>query len=171
MPILSKKIFNWSRYYTIIIFVFTVVFVQLIAGLLLIKFLPTWEDRGAFGEMFIVVHTLFDGLAFVALVITILNQQSEIKSQNFETQRVIIVQKTLVEVLAITAQLNAQYSILDSRNRSHDRSLANNLSREELNNEIESIGEIEKQISTSTEMLKMLLSDIKKIPTDLEELA
>ena len=133
---------------------------------MLTKYFHTWEERAHFGEMFVVTHSLFDGFAFIALLFTILIQQSEIKTQREETKRTVIIQKTLVQVLGITARLNAQYSLLDSKNRAYDRLIKNNVSKGKLDAEETGIKKIEQDISDSVESLKDLLDKVKTVETE-----
>lgn len=52
-------------------------------GFMLLVF-DTWEDRGQAGDLFGAVNALFSGLAFSALVITILMQRDELQLQREE---------------------------------------------------------------------------------------
>jgi len=49
--------------------------------LLLRWFLGTWGDRASFGDMYGVTNTLFSGLAFTLLVLTLLMQKEELSLQ------------------------------------------------------------------------------------------
>lgn len=163
-----QKFFKLVSLPTFVSCVLIVILVHVVIWILLVEYLPTWEERAHFGEMFVVTHSLFDGLALVALIFTILIQQSEIKSQKLEAKKTVMVQKTLVEVLAITAQLNAQYSLLDSKNRAHDRSLKNSVPREQLNTEVVGINNIECNISDSVENLKDMLATFEAVETVID---
>ncbi|MCG7949111.1 MAG: hypothetical protein N0C84_22500 [Candidatus Thiodiazotropha taylori] len=46
--------------------------------------LPTWPDRGTFGDMFGAVNTLFSGLAFAGLIYAIYLQSRELSLQRVE---------------------------------------------------------------------------------------
>ena len=49
-------------------------------------FLPDWEVRGQFGDLFGSINALFSGLAFVGLIYAILLQQNELSLQRKELQ-------------------------------------------------------------------------------------
>ena len=55
--------------------------VQATAFLVVRKFLSDWSHRGQFGDIFGVTNSLFSGLAFAALLYTILLQQRQIDLQ------------------------------------------------------------------------------------------
>lgn len=135
--------------------------------ILLDKYLPTLEERAYFGEMFGVTHSLFEGLGFAALIFTILIQQREIKDHRKETNKSVLIQKSLVEVLSITAQLNAQYSLLDSKNREHDRSLALKVPKTTSDEEDKEIKKVELKISNSVDTLIEIRSDLKKLEAEI----
>lgn len=157
----QKKVLKWVSFRTFVCLVLLVGAIHLLTYVLLMNFAHSWDERSHFGEMFGITHSVFDGLAFVALLFTILLQQSELVTQKDETKRNASIQKTLVEVLGITAQLNAQYSLLDSRNRAHDRSITDNVPAERRSKEEEGIAGIEKDISKSIDDLHNLLNALK----------
>lgn len=47
-------------------------------------FLPDWQTRGQFGDMFGSINALFSGLAFVLLIFTIWQQRQELELQREE---------------------------------------------------------------------------------------
>ena len=53
-------------------------------GILIYFGLDTWEDRGAFGDLFGAVNSLFSGLAFAGLIYTIFLQKQELTIQRKE---------------------------------------------------------------------------------------
>lgn len=55
-----------------------------LSGILTLLFLNQWSDRGTFGDLFGSVNALFSGLAFAALIYTIVLQREEIKSNREE---------------------------------------------------------------------------------------
>lgn len=57
---------------------FWVIAVWIISGILIYNLIPNWSDRGTLGDMFGVVNALFSGLAFAALIYTIILQREEI---------------------------------------------------------------------------------------------
>lgn len=46
--------------------------------------LPDWQTRGQFGDMYGVLNTTFSGLAFAALVFTLVLQRKELRLQRLE---------------------------------------------------------------------------------------
>lgn len=54
--------------------------------LLLRWFLVSWGDQASFGDMYGVTNTLFSGLAFALLVLTLLMQKEELSLQRRELQ-------------------------------------------------------------------------------------
>lgn len=163
-----QKFFKLVSFPTFIFFVLIVILVHILAYVLLGKYFHTWEEAAHFGEMFVVTHSLFDGLAFVALLFTILLQQSEIQSQKNETKRTANIQIKLVEVLAITAQMNAQSSLLASKNRAYDRSIANNIPATSLDKKSTELEVIEKGILNSVNTLNNLHSEYLDIENKTE---
>lgn len=70
----------------IIWFILLVIGIQLVFGFSIYYFLPTWSDRGTFGDMFGAVNTLFSGLAFAGIIYAIILQQRELKLQKEELE-------------------------------------------------------------------------------------
>lgn len=61
-----------------------VILLWLLSGILIIVFMDNWSDRGTFGDLFGAVNALFSGLAFAALIYTIVLQRDEIKQNKEE---------------------------------------------------------------------------------------
>jgi hypothetical protein len=61
-----------------------VLVLQAAIGLVVYSILPTWTDRGTFGDMFGVANAMFSGLALAGIVITILLQQGQLQLQRSE---------------------------------------------------------------------------------------
>lgn len=55
-----------------------------LSAFLTVTFLNQWSDRGTFGDLFGAVNALFSGLAFAALIYTIILQRDEIKANREE---------------------------------------------------------------------------------------
>lgn len=55
-----------------------------ISANLIFVFLDNWSERGSFGDLFGAVNSLFSGLAFAALIYTIVLQREEIKENRKE---------------------------------------------------------------------------------------
>jgi len=56
------------------------------SAILIFYLIPNWSDRGTFGDMFGAVNALFSGLAFVALIYTIILQREEISLNRKEIE-------------------------------------------------------------------------------------
>lgn len=61
-----------------------IVGVQILGGLAVYAFLPDWETRGQFGDMFGVVNSIFSGLAFAGVIYAILLQREDLALQREE---------------------------------------------------------------------------------------
>jgi hypothetical protein len=111
-----------------------VVMLWAVSALCIMLFLKQWEDRGTFGDLFGAVNALFSGLAFAALIYTIVLQRDEIKSNREEivlnrkelakasklqqkAQEVLIQQ---VDQTRLTAQMNAMRTLVDYYNNQID---------------------------------------------------
>lgn len=53
---------------------------------LAVSFIPSWGERGQFGDLFGSVNALFSGLAFAGLLVTVRLQQSQLELQRHELQ-------------------------------------------------------------------------------------
>lgn len=110
--------------------ILTVVVLWLMSGWLIIVFLDDWGDRGTFGDLFGAVNALFSGLAFAALLYTIVLQRNEIRQNREEivlnrkelsksaklqqkAQQVLIQQ---VEQTHLSAKMNAMRTLVDYYN-------------------------------------------------------
>ena len=65
---------------------FWVIAIWIISGVLIYYLIPDWGDRGTLGDMFGVVNALFSGLAFAALIYTIILQREEISLNRKEIE-------------------------------------------------------------------------------------
>lgn len=63
------------RFTWIVLIIIFVVFVWGTSGLIIYHATDDWGDRGTMGDMFGAVNSLFSGLAFAALLITIFQQR------------------------------------------------------------------------------------------------
>lgn len=83
----SKKIEeDKSPYRSVIWMSVGVIIVWVLSALWIYNALPNWSDRGTVGDMFGAVNALFSGLAFAALIYTILLQREEIKTNRKEIE-------------------------------------------------------------------------------------
>ncbi len=107
-----------------------VVLLWAISAVLIIFFMNGWSERGTFGDLFGAVNALFSGLAFAALLYTIVLQREEIKQNRNEIvlNRKELAkgsklqqksQQVLVEQVAqthLTAKMNAMRIVVDYYN-------------------------------------------------------
>lgn len=73
-----------SRKNIFIYLILGVVLLWALSAILTVTFLDHWADRGTFGDLFGAVNALFSGLAFAALIYTIVLQREEIKANREE---------------------------------------------------------------------------------------
>ena len=60
--------------------------IQLISGILMLKFMPEPDMHGTFGDMFGAVNTAFSGLALAGIIYTIILQQRSLSLQQRELE-------------------------------------------------------------------------------------
>jgi len=73
------------------------------------------DDRGQYGDMFGAVNSLFSGLAFAALIVTLLMQKKELEDNRLELKRSADAQKKNATLLALTTLLSEYNEQLDRR--------------------------------------------------------
>ncbi len=61
-----------------------VIALWLLSAVFIIGYIDNWPDRGTFGDLFGAVNALIPGLAFAALIYTIVLQRDEIKQNREE---------------------------------------------------------------------------------------
>ncbi|MDB4293251.1 hypothetical protein N9954_07550 [Maribacter sp.] len=66
---------NISKNNIFIILITAVVVLWILSAVFIFVFLDSWTDRGTFGDLFGAVNALFSGLAFAALIYTIVLQR------------------------------------------------------------------------------------------------
>jgi len=86
-----------------------------VVGLLFLNFawLSQNADKGALGDLFGVSNALFSGLAFVGLVIAILQQHEEIKLNKRETDETINTFKKQLKIMSVSARLQALPELIE----------------------------------------------------------
>lgn len=105
---------NKSKINVLIILIMLVIAVWAISGVLIIKFLTTWTDRGTFGDLFGAVNALFSGLAFAVLIYTIVLHRDEMK----ENRKEILLNKKNLERNA-ELQLKAHEVLIQQVEQTH----------------------------------------------------
>lgn len=133
---------NKSKVGIFIKLIVSVIVLWAFSGWMIIFFLDEWADRGTFGDLFGAVNALFSGLAFAALLYTIVLQRDEIRQNREEivlnrkelskaaklqqkAQQVLIQQ---VEQTHLSAKMNAMRTLVDYYNNQ----IANPKSNEEI---------------------------------------
>lgn len=93
------------------------------SGYLTYKLIPGWSDRGTFGDMFGAINGLFSGLAFAALIYTIILQRQEIqmnrdeiKMNRKELKKSAIAQEEQVKQTHLAAKINAFSTVINYYN-------------------------------------------------------
>lgn len=103
-----------NHYKTLAITVFLVLTTCVISAISIYFFIPNWGDRGTFGDMFGAVNALFSGLAFAALIYTIILQREEIHMNRSEIE---LNRKELKK--SATAQQNSQKALKEQVIQTH----------------------------------------------------
>ena len=101
-----------------------------LSAIFTIVFIDQWSDRGTFGDLFGAVNALFSGLAFAALIYTIILQRDEIKTNRQEIvlnrkelakasklqqkSQLVLIQQ--VEQTHLSAKMNAMRTLVDYYN-------------------------------------------------------
>ena len=103
---------------------FAVIAVWLASVAVLTWFLPTWGERGTFGDSFGAVNALFSGFAFAGLIYTIVLQRKEIEANREEIRKTNRSQRHAQKVMDAqliqmkqTTQLHALNLLMDYFNR------------------------------------------------------
>lgn len=97
-----------ERYGPVIVLL-TVVVLEVGSAILIYRSLPTWSERGTFGDMFGAVNSLFSGLALAGVIYAIILQRQELALQRQELQltrdelqRAATAQETSAEINRLT---------------------------------------------------------------------
>lgn len=107
-----------------------VIIIWCVSAFLIIQGLDNWADRGTFGDMFGAVNALFSGLAFAALIYTIVLQREDIQHNREEIsmnrtelhksvkaqQKSLAALKLQAKQTHLTAKVNAMNSLLSYYN-------------------------------------------------------
>jgi hypothetical protein len=119
-----------NQFSTLIKMSFFVVLIWLISGVIIYYSAENWSDRGAVGDLFGAVNALFSGLAFAALIYTIILQReeirlnrSEIELNRKELKKSVVVQQSSQKALReqvtqthLTAKINAMSTVINYYN-------------------------------------------------------
>lgn len=127
--------------------------VQISVGFVAYISFESWEQRGAFGDMFGAVNALFSGLAFAGVIYAILLQTKELelqreelkltreeltKSASAQSDQVILMKKA-AEQNAISSALNAHCQIVASSDQGSTTVITSKHQRGELLNKLHEI--------------------------------
>ena len=99
---------NWLLMTVVVIFLWG------LSAYIIMNAYPSWEVRGTVGDMFGAVNALFSGLAFAALIYTIILQREEIKANRSE-----IAQNRKELKKSTQAQLRSQRALQDQAAQAH----------------------------------------------------
>lgn len=86
-------------------------------GLWVYQPLTSLPEFGAFGDSFGVLSSLFSGLAFAGLIVTILQQQKQLNSITKEQERTATLLDEQLQIARATARLNYLNTMLDHVNQ------------------------------------------------------
>lgn len=123
----EKSDYGGTRLFLLGVLAAIVLVVWALAGIVLYSVLPSWTERGQFGDMFGAINCLFSGLAFAGVIYTIYLQRHELSLQRKELEltrsqlaRAADAQEKSEQALALqvrvlrdTAQLSALGSIIE----------------------------------------------------------
>jgi hypothetical protein len=108
-----------DSYWPFIIIVLLILVVQAIFPFVLSSAINGWDNRGAFGDMFGAVGSLYSGLAFAGIIYTIFLQRKELTLQRKELEltrnelkRSADSQSEIAEIQKDTAIINAKGTLL-----------------------------------------------------------
>lgn len=91
-----------------------IIVIYFLSAVIIYFLADNWSDRGTIGDMFGAVNALFSGLAFVALIYTIILQREEIKMNRLEIE---LNRKELKK--SANAQHNSQQALKDQVVQTH----------------------------------------------------
>jgi len=104
-----------------VVFILVILLLWVASWILIAKYLPDWQTRSSFGQMFGVTNTLFSGAALAGVIFALLLQRRELEmtrqalSQSTKAQEKS--EKALNEqakLMLLTARMNAMSSRLDA---------------------------------------------------------
>lgn len=75
-----------SQFKTLLSMFIFVIIIWILSGVIVYYVASSWSDRGTIGDMFGAVNALFSGLAFAALIYTIILQREEIGMNRAEIE-------------------------------------------------------------------------------------
>ncbi|UHD17959.1 DUF4760 domain-containing protein [Thiocapsa bogorovii] len=105
-----------SKHRHLVILILVVVTLQAVFAISVYNSFDTLADRGAFGDMFGVVNTLFSGFAFAGVIYAIFLQANQLELQKLELE---LTRKELAR--AAEAQESAQKTLNNTMLADHDR--------------------------------------------------
>lgn len=104
-----------NKQYKVLAVLSSIIFLAwVLSGIITYYAASNWSDRGTIGDMFGAVNSLFSGLAFAALIYTIIMQREEIKMNREE---IVLNRKELKK--ATTAQLHSQEALKEQVKQTH----------------------------------------------------
>jgi len=111
--------------------------VGIIIVLEIMRWIPDWQQRSQFGDMFGVVDAFFSGLAFIGLIYTIFLQREEMKKQMEAVEKSNQL-SSLATLVAIYSADEEKYKQIDNQKSIHAKQ-----KKEEI------LGIIEREYSTN----------------------
>jgi hypothetical protein len=151
------------------IFIKLIIFVILLwiaSAVCIIFFLDDWSNRGTFGDLFGAVNALFSGLAFAALIYTIILQREEIRQNREE---IVLNRKELVK--ASKLQQKAQIVLSQQVEQTHLSAKMNAMRTivEYYNNQITNSKSTEETIEKAKQKRKQIIIQIDELIDGLDD--
>jgi len=127
-PNSSKPIEDDPKDGRINIFVMVAIIIWLLYAVVLINSIPTWQDRGIFGDMFGAINAFFTILALGGAIYAVLLQRKELLLQRKEMRYQLEEQKRSANAQQLMAELSAVGTIVEALTsdleKQHDYAMA-----------------------------------------------
>ena len=159
-----RKVKNWLRFpitncIESMAFIFAIIVVVLLWAFCLwlsTTYLPNWEARGQFGDLFGAVNALFSGLAFSGIIYAIVLQRKELELQRNELK----LQRKEMEGSreALQAQLEVQITLIEAsglQGKVEAIKTRGELQRYGLQKEADSIDRVSDEIISKAKVLRL----------------
>ena len=145
-----------------------VIALWLLSAVFIIGYMDNWPDRGTFGDLFGAVNALFSGLAFAALIYTIVLQRDEIKQNREE---IVLNRKELAKGSKL--QQKAQQVLIQQVNQTHLSAKMNAMRTlvDYYNNQIANPKSTEETIARAKHKRKQIITQIDDLIDGLDDSA
>jgi len=143
-----------------------VIIIWLLSGIGIYYFTTNWSDRGTIGDMFGAVNALFSGLAFAALIYTIILQREEIQSNRSEIK---LNRKELKR--SVTAQDSSQQALKEQVIQTHLTAKINAMSTiiNYYNTQIANVNNSAELIEKAKQKRRMMINEMDKLIDGMQD--